>query len=551
MGNNRAFDGPPKLPVRQLAILAACRFAEPLAYTSVFPYMPEMIKSFGVDETNVAKWVGITGAAFSLAQCITAIAWGRASDYFGRKPMVILALFSTMATSLIFGLSTSLPMAIAARAGSGACNGNVGIMRTMVAEMVPEKSLQPKAFSVLPLIWAVGSTVGPAFGGLFAKPTEKFPSLFGHNRFFTKFPFALPNLIAGVFFAIGLTVAIFFLKETLETKKKRRDCGLILGQKMLDCFKFRAKRSHTHSDVDDESTAALLSAVSTTSGSSMGEDVDWTPAEFKPVKHTQAPPGVKEVFTRQTSINLLAYTILALHSVAFDQLLPVFLNHSTQIPDERNTRLPFKFSGGFGLSSDRIGTLFMLFGICSGIVQFTVFPPTARRYGVLNCFKACSVTFPLVYFATPYTALIQTPLVQQAVMLGITIVKSFCIVFAFPCMMILLTNSASSLRVLGTLNGFATSLSALGRASGPAVSGVLFTWGVDQGYVITPWWTLAFISALGAIPVWQIKETDGFGSSSEGVINGNGGGDEEIESEEAQLPAIGDEDGELTARHRS
>jgi hypothetical protein len=550
MGKNGALGGPPELPVRQLAILAACRFAEPLAYTSVFPYMPEMIKSFGVDEINVAKWVGITGAAFSLAQCITAIGWGRASDYFGRKPMVILALFSTMVTSLIFGVSTSLPMVIAVRAGSGACNGNVGIMRTMVAEMVPEKSLQPKAFSVLPLIWAVGSTVGPAFGGLFAKPTEKFPSVFGHSRFFSKFPFALPNLMAGVFFTIGLTFAIFFLKETLETKKKKRDYGLILGQKMLDCFKARNMRSRRCSDVDDESTGALLSAVSRTSESSMGDDVDWTPAEIKPVKPAEAPSGIKEVFTRQTSINLLAYTLLALHSVAFDQLLPVFLNHSTQVPNESNTRLPFKFSGGFGLASDRIGTLFMLFGICSGIIQFTIFPPTARRYGVLNCFKACSVTFPLVYFATPYTALIQQPLLQQAVMLGIMVVKSFCIVFAFPCMMILLTNSASSLRVLGTLNGFATSLSALGRAFGPAVSGILFTWGVDHGYVITPWWTLAVISAFGAIPVWQIKETDGFGGRGEEAVNGNGGRDEEAESEEAQLPVIDEDDNELTHRNR-
>jgi MFS family permease len=550
MGKKGALGGPPELPVRQLAILAACRFAEPLAYTSVFPYMPEMIKSFGVDETNVAKWVGITGAAFSLAQCTTAIGWGRASDYFGRKPMVILALFSTMVTSLIFGVSSSLPMAIAARAGSGACNGNVGIMRTMVAEMVPEKSLQPKAFSVLPLIWAVGSTVGPAFGGLFAKPTEKFPSLFGHSRFFSKFPFALPNLMAGVFFTIGLTFAIFFLKETLETKKKNRDYGLILGQKMLDYFKARNRRSRRCSDVDDESTSALLSAVSRTSESSMGDDVDWTPTETKPVKPAEAPPGIKEVFTRQTSINLLAYTLLALHSVAFDQLLPVFLNHSTQVPNESNTRLPFKFSGGFGLASDRIGTLFMLFGICSGIIQFTIFPPTARRYGVLNCFKACSVTFPLVYFATPYTALIQQPLLQQAVMLGIMVVKSFCIVFAFPCVMILLTNSASSLRVLGTLNGFATSLSALGRAFGPAVSGILFTWGVDHGYVIIPWWTLAVISALGAIPVWQIKETDGFEGRGEEAVNGNGGRDEEAESEEAQLPVIDEDDNELTHRNR-
>ena len=82
----------------------------------------------------------------------------------------------------------------------------------MVAEMVPEKDLQPKAFSVLPLVWAVGSTIGPAFGGFFAKPVENFPGIFSHSKFFAKFPFALPNLIAGVFFTIGLLFAILFLQ---------------------------------------------------------------------------------------------------------------------------------------------------------------------------------------------------------------------------------------------------------------------------------------------------------------------------------------------------
>jgi hypothetical protein len=82
----------------------------------------------------------------------------------------------------------------------------------MVAEMVPEKELQPKAFSVLPLVWAVGSTIGPAFGGFFAKPVENLPAFFGNSKFLAKFPFALPNLLAGIFFTIGLTIAILFLK---------------------------------------------------------------------------------------------------------------------------------------------------------------------------------------------------------------------------------------------------------------------------------------------------------------------------------------------------
>lgn len=88
----------------------------------------------------------------------------------------------------------------------------VGIIRTMVAEMVPEKELQPRAFSVMPLVWSLGSVVGPAFGGFFAQPARQYPDVFGNIEFFKKFPYALPNLIATVFFLISAASAALFLK---------------------------------------------------------------------------------------------------------------------------------------------------------------------------------------------------------------------------------------------------------------------------------------------------------------------------------------------------
>ena len=65
---------------------------------------------------------------------------------------------------------------------------------------------------------------------------------------------------------------------------------------------------------------------------------------------SQAPPGYREVFSPQSSINLLAYSILALHSMAYDQLLPVFLHKPVADESQRsNMALPFKFVTGFGL----------------------------------------------------------------------------------------------------------------------------------------------------------------------------------------------------------
>ena len=82
----------------------------------------------------------------------------------------------------------------------------------MVAELVPEKELQPLAFSVMPLVWNLGSIFGPSFGGFFAKPAEGLPGLFKHNKFLIKYPFALPNIVACAFFMIGISTGILFLK---------------------------------------------------------------------------------------------------------------------------------------------------------------------------------------------------------------------------------------------------------------------------------------------------------------------------------------------------
>lgn len=88
----------------------------------------------------------------------------------------------------------------------------VGIIRTMVAEMVPEKELQPRAFSIMPLVWSVGSVFGPAFGGFFARPAEQYPDVFGKYEFFRKYPFALPNIVACIVFFISLMSGLLFLK---------------------------------------------------------------------------------------------------------------------------------------------------------------------------------------------------------------------------------------------------------------------------------------------------------------------------------------------------
>ncbi|KAL9125777.1 MAG: hypothetical protein Q9217_005067 [Psora testacea] len=500
---------PAKLPVQQLLILSICRFAEPVAYSSVFPYLPEMIESFGVPKSDVSKWAGICSAAYSLSQATTGILWGRASDKFGRKPAIICAMLCIMSTSLLFGFSRSLASAIIARSLAGASNGNMATMKTTVAEMVPQKELQPRAFSLMPLVWTIGSIFGPAFGGALANPAEKYPKVFGQSHFLHKFPFALPNVVASVFSLVGLPVGALFLEETLERKKHRRDYGRALGQLFLRPFRKKGNKRWAF----EEQRKSLLKHSPVSPGSTIddGDEPEET-AKAVPV----APPTYRKLFSYQSNMNLLTYALLALHSIAYDQLLPIFMHYPRQTDRSSSScvHLPFKFTGGFGINSGRIGLLFMLYGIVGMFIQFLIFPPLARRRGVLNCLKMVVPMFPLVYVITPFTALLPTPAAQQSGLFAIMLIKCWAVIFAFPCTNILLTNSATSHQILGTLNGIALSISALGRAAGPAIGGWTFTIGVNFGYGILPWWTLAAFAALAALPVWWLVEKEGFDSAA-------------------------------------
>lgn len=68
--------------------------------------------------------------------------WGRISDKVGRKPILIGGLAGTLVSMMIFGFAKSFPVALIARAAGGFLNGNIGVIQTTVAEMVPGKENQ-------------------------------------------------------------------------------------------------------------------------------------------------------------------------------------------------------------------------------------------------------------------------------------------------------------------------------------------------------------------------------------------------------------------------
>ena len=127
----------------QLAVLTLARLSEPLTQTSLQAYLYHQLASFSPDlpPAAIATQAGIVQASFAAAQAVTAILWGTVADqpWAGRKAVLTIGLCGTAMGSLGYGFSRSMGEAIFWRLVAGSLNGNVGVMRTMMSEIVKEK----------------------------------------------------------------------------------------------------------------------------------------------------------------------------------------------------------------------------------------------------------------------------------------------------------------------------------------------------------------------------------------------------------------------------
>lgn len=136
---------------------------------------------------------------------------------------------------------------------------------------------------------------------------------------------------------------------------------------------------------------------------------------------------------------------------------------------------------------------------------------------------------PVVYFLTPYCVLFATHQNRIIALMCVMFLKAAAVIVAFPSTTILLTNSCVSLNVLGTLNGYATTFSGIGRAIGPASTGAVFTWGAENGYIITAWFYLMFSAIVGAVPAFMIIEGEGPSTS----VDNSDAEDDDAEDDES------------------
>ncbi|PWI20553.1 MFS transporter [Streptomyces sp. Act143] len=161
-----ATDAHPRGSHRRGAVVAALMLAMALAAldaTIVSTAVPQIVGDLG--GFSVFSWLF---SGYLLAVTVTLPVYGKLSDTFGRKPVLVAGAALFLLGSLLCALAWNMGALIAFRVVQGLGGGALqGTVQTLAADLYPLKE-RPKIQSKLSTVWAVSAVAGPGVGGVLA-----------------------------------------------------------------------------------------------------------------------------------------------------------------------------------------------------------------------------------------------------------------------------------------------------------------------------------------------------------------------------------------------
>lgn len=198
---------------KNLYVIWLAQFIAMMGMSLVVPFLPFYIRDLGVrDPQEVAQWSGLVfSGPFFLSFFIIPV-WGMLGDRYGRKLMVIRAIFGLALSQALIGLAQNVEMLFLFRMFQGAISGFIAAALALVSASTPrEKS--GYAIGLLQTASASGNVIGPMVGGSLADALGFRPIFF---------------VVAGICTIAGILV-VRLVKEDPVASPKREEHHTILS----------------------------------------------------------------------------------------------------------------------------------------------------------------------------------------------------------------------------------------------------------------------------------------------------------------------------------
>ncbi|TCD65266.1 hypothetical protein EIP91_002930 [Steccherinum ochraceum] len=432
------------LPKAQLGVLLLAYFTQPVACTVVYPFIAKLVAELDLvhgDTSKIGYYSGLFDALPLLTEALTVLQWTHLGQTYGRPRVLRLGALGVALSLTCFGFSKTLPSLIISRALQGALNANAGTVKTMIGEIAGgDDELLARAFSCVPIVWAVGSTVAPLVGGMLQHPAEQYPSVFTSNVW-KEYPYLLPCLAAAVVPMVAF-FAIPVLPNKISDMKRVSSYGTMSSDSQTSSGSRTLSR---HSSFSSSSTSTTSSGSST--AASQSEGFYWT---------------------RTLIVTFLNYAIIVLLTSSFYALTSLFLASPVSC-------------GGLGLEPHLIGLSMALMGLFHGSFQALFFVRVNRRVDPKRLFGVSMGAFGVLYAMMPGMNWLARRVDGAAragwVVALMVVVQAMVFVLSFMgycCMYTFVTRAAPNPESLPRTNGLSQIVYSLCAALGPLLSTILF-----------------------------------------------------------------------------
>jgi MFS family permease len=508
---------PTPLPWVPVLVVGCILMSEAWSGSSLYPFVPFMVGGFLGEENQhrVGFNVGVLASSFSFAQFLSSFLFGRLSDRFGRRMILLWGLVGNIVAIIAFGMSTSLAMAITTRSLSGAINGNLGVGKAMLSDLTDDSNIA-KAWVVIGVLWAAGAVMGPALSGMLVHPAKTFPSVFSEQGLFGRHPYLLPCILNALISLFGLVLGVLFLKQGGGTGQPRmrkfrggkferlgEDEGKISGDGAgrpgdpeLEAGEMFCLDEGEDDDDNDGSSSKIkeMNAM----GLDLGDPVtSSSSSEEGPPKERPRTPPPRRPSSAASSVgegsegSLPAVRTYTLSFLLGDRrVMATCLTYATMgavhtFWDEGFSL--FASTGcdkqGLGLVSKTIGTILAIGGVVQLAVQTMIFSRSVDRFGYVTLLKTSLVVMVAIYPVAPLTAALCSAPSAHWLMVGLVqifvVIRNIVGVLAFNSVNILINNAAPPGGV-GSVNGLSQSIVALTRAMAPFFGGAVFSWSINR-----------------------------------------------------------------------